>query len=46
MTNGSTVVSCTLAALAGLCFIAGVSLLSDEGSAIEYGTHEESHGDA
>lgn len=46
MTNGSTVVSCTLAALAGVCFVAGVALLSDEGSVIEHGQSKEIHSNA
>lgn len=41
MNNGSKIVSCVLAAIAGVCFVAGLSLLSDEGSDLVYGTHEE-----
>ena len=36
-----TVVSCVLAALSGLCFVTGISLLVYEGSAEEHGTCEE-----
>lgn len=43
MNNGSTLVSCTLAALAGLCFITGLSLLTDERGAVDYGPREENH---
>ena len=46
MTNGSTVVSCALAALAGVCFVAGLALLSDEGSVMEHGTRKENYRDA
>lgn len=46
MNNGSTVISYALAALAGICFISGISLLSDEGSVIQNGTREESHNNA
>lgn len=45
MTTKSTVVSYVLAALAGVCFVAGISLLSDEGSAIDHGTREETNFD-
>lgn len=41
MINGSTVMSYTLAALAGVCFVTGLALLSNEGSAIEHGLREE-----
>lgn len=43
MTNGATVVSCTLAALAGVFFVTGLALLSNEGSAIEHGPREKSY---
>ena len=43
MNNGSTFISYTLAALAGICFVTGLSLLSDEGSDKEYGPREENH---
>lgn len=43
MNNGSKFMSCVLAAIAGVCFVAGLSLLSDEGSDLNYGTHEETH---
>ena len=46
MRNKNTVVSCALAALAGVCFVAGISLLSDEGSVIEHGPREETHSNA
>lgn len=46
MNNGSTLVSCTLAALAGLCFVTGIALLSNEGSDVNHGTCEEIHHDA
>ena len=36
-----TVISCVLAALSGLCFVSGVSLLVYEGSAEEDGTYKE-----
>ena len=41
MNNGSTVISCTLAALAGICFVTGLALLSNEGSDLNYGTRKE-----
>ena len=41
MNNGSTIVSCALAALAGVCFVTGVALLSNEGSELAYGPREE-----
>lgn len=41
MTNKSTVVSCMLATLAGVCFITGMTLLTSEGSAAVNGTYEE-----
>lgn len=44
MTNKSTnVVSYVLAALAGVCFVTGVALLSDEGSAVNHGVREEAN---
>ena len=46
MNNRSTVVSCTLAALAGLCFVTGLALLTDERGVVEYGPREENHIDA
>lgn len=46
MNNGSTVVSCTLAALAGLCFVTGIALLTDERGVVDYGTREENNIDA
>lgn len=41
MSNKSTVVSCVLASLAGICFVTGVALLTSEGSVVDNGTHEE-----
>lgn len=41
MDNKKTVVSCVLAALSGLCFVTGISLLVYEGSAEEHGTYKE-----
>ena len=46
MNNGSTVLSCTLAALAGVCFVAGLALLSDEGSVVDNGPREETYHNA
>lgn len=46
MYNGSTIMSCFLAALAGVCFVTGVALLSDEGSVAEHGPREENHSNA
>ena len=43
MNNGSTVISCTLAALAGLCFVTGIALLTDERGVVEYGPREETN---
>lgn len=43
MNNRSTVVSCALAALAGVCFVTGLALLSDEGSVVDHGPREENH---
>lgn len=42
MNNGSTLVSCVLAALAGVCFVTGVSLLSNEGS-VDNGPNATTH---
>lgn len=41
MNNGSTVISCTLAALAGVCFVTGLALLSNEGSVVDHGPRKE-----
>lgn len=41
MDNKKTVVSCVLAALSGLCFVTGISLLVYEGSAEEHGAYKE-----
>ena len=41
MNSGSTIISCTLAALAGVCFVTGVALLSNEGSGLDYGPRKE-----
>lgn len=41
MRNKNSVLSYALAALAGVCFITGVSLLSSEGSVVGYGPSEE-----
>lgn len=46
MNNGTTVVSYVLAALAGVCFVTGISLLSNEGSVINNGSYEETRSDA
>ena len=46
MNNGSTIVSYTLAALAGLCFVTGIALLSNEGSDLTHGPREEIHHNA
>lgn len=43
MNSGSTIVSCALAALAGVCFVTGIALLSNEGSDLDHGTSEEIH---
>lgn len=37
MNNGSTVISYTLAALAGVCFVQGLALLSKGGGPSEHG---------
>lgn len=42
MSNGSTVISYALAAIAGVFFVTGLSLLSTEGS-VEHGPREENH---
>ena len=36
MANKSTIVSYVLAALSGVCFVTGVALLSNEGSAVNH----------
>lgn len=41
MSDKKTVVSCMLAALSGLCFVTGISLLVYEGGAVEHGTYKE-----
>lgn len=41
MNKMKTVVSCALATLSGLCFVAGISLLAYEGSAEEHGASKE-----
>lgn len=41
MNDKKTVVSCVLAALSGLCFVTGISLLAYEGSADENGAYKE-----
>lgn len=46
MNNGSTIVSYALAALAGVCFVTGVTLLSNEGSDLSNGPREEIHHNA
>lgn len=43
MINMHNVVSYALAALAGVCFVTGLALLSDEGSAEHNGSHEETY---
>lgn len=43
MNNGSSIVSYVLVALAGVCFVTGVSLLTNEGSDISHGSYEETH---
>lgn len=43
MNNGSKVISYALAALAGVCFVTGLSLLSDEGSVMTHGPCKETH---
>lgn len=46
MKTKSTVVSYVLAALAGVCFVTGVALLTDEGSAMKNGIREKTSIDA
>lgn len=41
MNSGSKLVSYTLAALAGVCFVTGVALLSNEEGGLDYGTRKE-----
>lgn len=41
MNSGSTIIAGALAALAGVCFITGISLLSNEGSGLDYGPRKE-----
>ena len=41
MKSISNTVSYVLAALAGVCFVTGVALLTDEGSAMNNGLREE-----
>ena len=41
MNDKKTVVSCVLAALSGLCFVTGISLLVYEWSADENGAYKE-----
>ena len=41
MTKKSTVLSCVLATLSGICFVTGMSLLTSEGSVVNYGTGKE-----
>lgn len=43
MNNASNVVSYALAALAGVFFVTGLALLTDEGSAVNYGPGEKNH---
>lgn len=43
MRDKNTVVSCVLAVLAGVCFVTGVSLLTDEGSAVKHGLRKETN---
>lgn len=43
MRDKNTVVSCVLAVLAGVCFVTGVSLLTDEGSAVEHGLRKKTN---
>lgn len=46
MNNGSTFISYALAALAGICFVTGLTLLTDEGSEVNYGPREENYDNA
>lgn len=41
MSYKTTVVSGVLATLASICFVAGITLLTSEGSAIKDGTHKK-----
>lgn len=41
MGDKNTVVSCVLAVLAGVCFVSGVSLLTDEMGAVKHGARKE-----
>ena len=43
MNNGTTFLSCALAALAGVCFVTGITLLSDEGGDLDNGPCEETY---
>ena len=43
MADKPTVVSCVLAVLAGVCFVTGVSLLTDEGREVGNGACEETN---
>lgn len=43
MTNKSKVVSYILAAISGVCFVTGIALLTDEGSAVNHGVREETN---
>lgn len=46
MNNGSTIVSCALTVLAGVFFVTGVALLSNEGSDLINGPREDIHHNA
>ncbi len=37
MNNGSSVISYTLAAIAGVCFIQGLAILSNRGEVVDHG---------
>lgn len=39
----NNIMSYALAALAGVCFVTGLALLTDEGSVIEHGPREETY---
>lgn len=43
MKDKTTVVSYVLAALAGVCFVTGIVLLTDEGSAMNDGVREKTN---
>lgn len=43
MKNKSNVISYVLAALSGVCFVTGVALLSNEGSAMIHGACKETN---